>query len=204
MAWRPALDPRLLAAILLHDNPWRSNDATPKVDESGNTIDFIGYPNEARIALYSRGLDALTHVDPYTGYLVSLHYSTFTGMDPDFVAREEARRAELAPLLSHRLDRMDQDLSWLKFFDIASLWLCLTGPDVDDESLPQWLVEPYAFAHPPDAIKRTWTWTDTDRATITPWPFAEAQFTIDIAQTVEDERRVRQVVLYDSAQSTTS
>lgn len=177
-AWRPSrLDPLLVQTIGLHDNPWRDADATPRFDaERGLPHDFITYPMGDKIALYRRGIDQLESVHPWLAYMVSRHYTTFSGTrDLDELQQPEAaRRRRLEARIDQRLlDGADEALRWIKFFDIFSLHLCLTGPRAAGEAIPRWLRDPDAWTTAPDGTEFELRWDDEHTLAVRPWPFVE-------------------------------
>ncbi|QDG53549.1 DUF3891 family protein [Persicimonas caeni] len=179
-AWKPTrLDPLLVQAIGVHDNPWREADAQPLFnDDRGLPHDFITYPMEEKIALYRHGLDALEEVHPWIAHLVSRHYTTFSGTrDVDtLVGPERARRERLEGLIADwRLDASDEALRWVKFFDIFSLHLCLTGPRTQTDSIPRWLTDPDKWSTAPDGTELKLRWESDATLTVDPWPFAEPE-----------------------------
>jgi hypothetical protein len=184
-AWRPTrLDPLLVQAIGMHDTPWREADADPRLDpERGLPHDFITFPMDDKIALYRRGIDALEAVHPWIAYLVSKHYTTFSGTRD--VARlqepEQRRRARLEGLLPQaRVDAADDALAWIKLFDIFSLHLCLTGPRAQPAAIPRWLSDPDKWSTAPDGTPMTLRWSDDATLTVEPWPFVDDDLAIDL------------------------
>src|SRR5690554_942038 len=160
-AWAPScLDSRLLQAMGLHDTPWRSCDAAPLFDaRSGLPHDFISYPELEKYAFYSSGTDDLERVDPLAAYLVSRRYAGFAdpGKSPQFCDSEAERQRRLLLLLSAEEQApIEVALSWIDFFDIFSLYLCLTGPRARQEALPSWVTLPRA----PDATELAFSWVD--------------------------------------------
>jgi hypothetical protein len=176
-SWRARLHARLVAAITLHDDPWRDADSVPRLNpQTGLPHDFIDYPVERRVDLYCDGLDALERLDSYVAFMVSKHYTTFAGtrdVEP-FQTRERARRDRLVPLLDETLvEHADDDLRWMKYFDVLSLHICLTGPDVDESDLPIWLRDSTAWSTAPDGTELDLEWLAPDHLAVSPWPFAE-------------------------------
>ena len=95
-----------------------------------------------KVAFYRRGIDELEDIDPFVAYLVSKHYTTFSGTRD--VARltepEELRRERLRQHLDDNLvGHLEKSLEWVKFFDILSLYICLAGPGAARDSIPGWL-----------------------------------------------------------------
>lgn len=186
------LDPLWVQAIGLHDNPWRASDAEPSLDEErGLPHDFITYPMDDKIALYRRGLDALEEVHPFVAHLVSRHYTTFSGTrDLERLNRpERERRARLEGLIDPaRLDGSDQALAWIKFFDIFSLHLCLTGPRTQQDAIPRWLTDPDRWSTAPDGTELELRWRDDTTLSVEPWPFVAQELSCELYLRVLDER----------------
>lgn len=175
-AWAPTrLGPLWVQAIALHDTAWRPADAAPTFNPAtGLPHDFIDYPTGAKVALYEAGIQTLEGIHPWVATLVSLHYTTFSGTRDieDLQAHERARRARLAPQIAQELRAMnDGALRWIKFFDILSLYICLTGPDAAPDSIPRWLRDPDKWAHAPDATQLTLRWQDDHTLALGTWPF---------------------------------
>lgn len=195
-AWRPSLHPRLIAAITLHDAPWRSIDSGPRKDPQGGIIDFVSYPIAERLEFYTTGIDELEQVDPYVAYMVSLHYSSFAGMAKmtQFRAAESERRARLQPLLGRLAADVARDLKWLQFFDVLSLHLCLTGPDVPTENLPVWLRDDARWSTAPDGRRHALEWTNAHTSRIYPFPFEES-LRVEVVGWRDGNRELVEIVL---------
>jgi hypothetical protein len=183
--WAPTrLDPLLIQTIGLHDNPWREADTAPAYDpETGLPYDFLSYPTPRKLVMYDTGLSALEALHPWTAYIVSRHYTTFAGTRDidEFTAQEQTRRERLAEQISEtRLADSDDALAWVKFFDVASLYLCLGGPKASDDSVPAWLEDPSTWNEAPDGTEVEWNWYDDGSVGLRPWPFARAELTVDI------------------------
>ncbi len=184
-AWGASrLDPLLVQAIGLHDNPWRAADANPQLDaERGLPHDFITYPMRDKIELYRTGIDALEAVHPWIAHLVSRHYTTFSGTRDiqELQEPEQARRKRLAAALpAHRLDAAKEALAWVKFFDIFSLHLCLTGPAAKPATIPRWLADPDAWSTAPDDTTVQLRWHDDTTLHVEPWPFADPELALEL------------------------
>jgi hypothetical protein len=192
-AWAPTrLDPLLVQTVGLHDNAWRQADADPLFDpQVGLPHDFVSYPTERKLEVYDRGLTALEELHPWTAYLVSRHYTTFSGTRDieAFTRRERARRERLAERISEdRLDVSDEAFGWIKFFDVASLYLCLAGPAAVDDSVPAWLADPSDWNEAPDGTEVEWRWYDDGTVGLQPWPFARAELPVEIHSRRLEER----------------
>lgn len=180
-AWAPTpIDSRLLQIIGLHDTPWRSSDAAPHFNaRTGLPHDFISYPDVEKYAFYSSGTDDLERVDPLAAYLVSRRYAGFAdpGRSPQFCEGESERQRRLLPLLSaEEQATIERDLSWIDFFDIFSLYLCLSGPGARQEAIPSWVTIPKA----PDASELAFSWGDDLTLRLSPWPFTVPELNVHI------------------------
>ncbi|MFW5968704.1 MAG: DUF3891 family protein, partial [Persicimonas sp.] len=198
-AWAHSrLDPLLVQAIGLHDNAWREADEAPRIDEAtGLPYDFIDYPLDDKLAFYRRGIDQLEEVHPWVAHLISRHYTTFSGTREvdDLQRRENRRRARLEERISRR--RLDDDdaLGWVKFFDIFSLHLCLTGPSAVPDSIPRWLTDSKAWSTAPDGLDLTVEWRGDTTLLVSPWPFVDDEMALDLhfrelSERVDDQRRL--------------
>ncbi|MFU8805845.1 MAG: DUF3891 family protein, partial [Bradymonadaceae bacterium] len=184
-AWtRTRLDPLLVQAIGLHDNPWRGADARVLFNEdTGLPHDFMTYPHGPKFDFYRAGIDELERVDPFVAYLVSRHYTTFAGTrNADaLTAPEEERRLRLSGMLSvAQHEELDEALSWTKFFDVFSLYLCLTGPRSRPEDIPSWLLPAGGWTTAPDFTELTLDWLDDETLSVSPWPFATPELSARI------------------------
>ena len=201
-AWTPSrLDPMLVQIIGLHDTPWRAHDRTPELDpDAGLPHDFISYPMGPKIEMYREGIDQLEALHPYAAYLVSRHYTTFAGTRDaaELTEPEAERRRRLEDELADDLvEAADEDLGWIKFFDIFSLHLCLTGPGADPESIPRWLQDPTGWATAPDETELEIAWSDDATLTVDPWPFAHGQLHFDLHLRILSERSDTEPALLD-------
>jgi len=184
-AWLPSsLEPELVQAIGLHDNPWRPVDADPMFDsESGLPFDFVDYPVEAKVEFYRDGLDALEAVHPWVAYLVSRHYTTFAGTeDVEALTEPEARRRER---LEERLREpflavSGRAMDWMKYFDIFSLYVAQNGPAAQREGIPPWLHDWESWSEAPDGTPLELEWRADGRLGLEPWPFAAEELSFDL------------------------
>ena len=169
------LEQLLLVGITMHDHPWCAEDEVPRFNPAtGRPHDFVDLPMGPRLALYREGLDALERVHPWIGCLVSLHYTTFSGTRglEDFQASERARRARLFAKLGGGASEgsLERALRWLKYFDILSLFICLTPEGSDPASWPRWLNAANA-GRTPDGRQLSLQWKGRDLVEVAPFPF---------------------------------
>lgn len=184
-AWAQShLDPLLVSAIGLHDTAWRPVDRRPRFeDDTGLPYDFRSYPLDDKIDFYRSGLDDLESVDPYAAYLVSLHYTTVAGTrDVERLQEDERRRRErLAERLPDPLvSGAEVAVDWMKFFDIFSLHVCLTGPESAPDSIPRWLQDPSDWSQSPDGTSLELAWRDDATLEVAPWPFDKAELSFEL------------------------
>ena len=165
----------LVLAAGMHDLGWQSADARPIFDPStGGPADFVAYPQEDRAALYTRALDDMARISPLTALLTSLHYQMMLGSKapPTFLANEDARRAWLrgSGLIELDDDGVKEALAILQFFDVLSLYICMSAPGAVSDNLPRWL-DPAVFAKDVDGRRYTISWQDEGLIHLHPFPF---------------------------------
>jgi Protein of unknown function (DUF3891) len=74
------LHPSLLTAASLHDIGWRTWDWQPQIDPgTGGPANFPTVGDTQHSGFYEKGIEEVAGVDPYAGYLVSLHASGIYG-----------------------------------------------------------------------------------------------------------------------------
>jgi len=182
-AWRgfddadEPLDSDAILATALHDFPWVPADrkllatGDPFDDTAGRPHDFLSMPSSDKALVYQTGLDRMEDIGPWVALLVSRHLGAFLSRDvaPDFRRGEDARQQRLCEQLG--IDDDDpvaqRQLALLRLFDLISLYVCLSGAGIDDESLPGWLQPPFSF----DGHALRAQWQDTRTVELAPWPF---------------------------------
>ena len=174
-AWDVPLTMEAVLANALHDMAWielddPTRDGAPFCSERGRLHDFNTLPKDLKMELYTGGLDRLEALHPYVGLLISVHYSVFFKRDDasaSYHATEDARRARLgARLAIDESDaRLQRDYAWLKFFDVVSLYACLSQPGADPENLPFWLRSTYHV----EGRDYAFEWLDEDTLVIDPF-----------------------------------
>ena len=183
-AWRgvtaktTALHGLLVQTIGIHDNPWRHIDEKPIWDPvKQRPVDFVSLPMDDKLILYGGGIDQMERVHPYAALLVSLHYTTFAGtINSETLQKQEQRRRDrlrkLLPTTLQNEDRWQRDLAFLKLFDNLSLFICLTAPFVDSETVPRW-IDPSFWAKDPDTgAPFSLDWLNAQKLSLQPFPFA--------------------------------
>lgn len=150
--WRPLLafvDPAALeAAILHHDDGWKSWDAQPGVDPAtGRPRDFLNMELPAVLPMWTASISEAARHSPLAAYAVSGHFSALLehsklveqpgNEEPShaFLADEAKRRSQALqqwlredpaePGIPPRTaEAADWALHCLQHFDRFSLWLC--------------------------------------------------------------------------------
>ena len=169
----------LIVATSLHDMCWIDADISPRFDpHSGRPWDFLAYPEAPKLALYLRGIAAMERLHPYGALLHALHFSSFADPKRQPAFHQEigaivARCSERCSREGHRLDRVTRDLELLRIFDVLSLLLCMTGPEIE-RAPPPWLA-------PSPLLQREGLTTRWERGdfVIDPFPF-DAPFDVSI------------------------
>lgn len=178
-AWRGPdgdglLDLELVLATALHDAPWREADRRPRLyPATGAPFDFVTYPREEKYAFLARGLDELEAIHSRVGILVSLHHESFLGENalPGWREREAARRARLSRRAGDHAEGAEADLALLQLFDNLSLFLCLSPPGSDPDSVPGWLTGDGLYAVPGGGPILERQWVGPDTLALRPFPF---------------------------------
>lgn len=152
-------------ACAMHDATWRGEDASPMFDENrGRFYDFATYPCEKRGDFYTRGIDELESLcGRHVAVLTSKHLLSLMRDDaPDRFRRREQQRQQ-AYACNQR------DLEDLRFFDALSLFICMTGPSLEER--PPWLL-PW-MEYPNDSAQSIhMSWKGDDDLVIDPFPFS--------------------------------
>lgn len=163
----------LITSTALHDMCWIEADLHPRFDPaSGRPFDFLSYPEAAKLQLYLRGIETMERLHPWGALLHAMHFSSFAspGAHPTFHASVAAiiqRTTERCHREGWELDTLREDLELLRLFDVFSLLLCMTGPELERPA-PPWLNPS------PLLSKRSMTayWEDGDYV-IAPFHFRE-------------------------------
>jgi Protein of unknown function (DUF3891) len=162
----------ILLAVEEHDNGWREVDAAPVLDEhTGRILDFVGLPEQARRAIWPRGVERLA-ATPYSAALVAQHaahvyrrYRGSPGWDPFFIEMEALRDKHLRAAELSQADLL-ADYSFVRLGDLVSLTFCngWTEPQTDDAGEVGYTIR-----------------LDGARLAVTPDPFEEREIAIEIA-----------------------
>jgi len=131
----------ILFAIKEHDNGWREVDAAPIVDaNSGEILDFMNLPDDARRGVWPRGVQRLAET-PYSAALVAQHavhiyrrYRDDAAWTPFFIEMELLRDDFLRQERSATLDELLRDYRFLRIGDLASLTFCNGWSEAPEEA----------------------------------------------------------------------
>ncbi|MDE0341076.1 MAG: DUF3891 family protein [Nitrospinae bacterium] len=168
---------KVLFAIDNHDVGWCRSDATPRWDEMTKLpYSFFGITADKAVEIWSEGIDACASFHPFSGCLVSLHFSSLASggrrgapfevskVLNGFIHAESKRQEELDALIEPRhKDAIENSVSLLRVCDTLSLLACrapeITPPDDDVHPLTQSGLK----------VKTA----NMDDLEISPWPFSE-------------------------------
>ena len=192
-AWRDRdgepLPYRLVWATGVHDAAWTRLDRRPIRDSgSGRPYDFHRLPLSRKLGPYRRGIGRVAELDAYAGLQVSRHYCSFLNADSGddgvetFLDSERGRRAELLGRLPRRRRGdalLDRELEYLKLFDTLSLYVCLTGPGVEPETRPEWLV-PSDQVETPSGHRIGLSWRSEGELILDPAPVVSPELELRI------------------------
>jgi hypothetical protein len=134
----------ILHAIGEHDNGWAEADAAPTTDpDTGQPLDFVNAPPEARQEVWPRGVARLAR-DPWAAALVATHavtiydrYRIDAAWAP-FFAHMEALRDEMLSASGGSLDDLIADYPFVRLGDLISLVFC-TGW-TEEQRFAEWTV----------------------------------------------------------------
>lgn len=164
----------LVLATAFHDMAWLDADARPVFSpETGRPYDFLSYPESPKLDVYDAGIHAMERFDLYAAYLHSLHFLSFASEQthPAAYARAAHRSETLRARCDARgldLTHVEEELDLLRLFDVFSLLMCMTGPDITRQP-PRWLNPSLQLAERGLTID----WEDGD-VVITPYCFRRA------------------------------
>ena len=162
----------LTIAAERHDDGWAVWEQSPRVDDDGVPVNFLGVDVRSHLAFYRAGIAAITEQDADAGLLVSMHgagiYRQRYGLDEAlglaraaeaqeevdaFVAEQEAKFG------GHPGERWDE-YELLQVYDRLSLYFCMRDVEKGDgfefqgyrlEPVAPWQVRlsPYPFGERP-------------------------------------------------------
>ncbi len=176
----------LVLAITMHDYGWediddiaaQDTDAIPFDEEAGILRGFTNLPTTFKLPLYAHGIREARAMHPYTGLLLSHHFSAFIPDEeyPEWTEQQRALRAECADLLglsAPRCAEVLRDYEALKFFDLLSLYLCLAAPEAVPEAKPAWIPDAFEWL----GHTTTMAFKDAETVSLDPFPYdAPIQF----------------------------
>ncbi len=175
-----ALREKVLFAVDNHDVGWCRPDATPTLDKMTNLpTSFFGITADKAIEIWAEGIESCASFDPFSGYLVSLHFTSLASIAAEgrrgapqevcnllhgFIHAEIKRQERLDALIKPE-DRgaIADSVSLLRACDTLSLLAC-RAPEI---TLPDDTIHPLAQ----NGLKvKT---TSVDDLQISPWPFSK-------------------------------
>jgi hypothetical protein len=144
-AWPLAERASILVAAARHDDGWGDWELSPKLNESGRPVDFIGIPVWEHVVVYRRGIDLVEDEDPWAGCVVSLHgerlytrpfhpgaqarIEHLSGDALDhakrYVDHERERQSRLASELGSPWPDLEEAWRLLQVWDRLSLFVCM-------------------------------------------------------------------------------
>ena len=125
----------ILRAIYAHDNGWREEDQSPRVNpETGGVFDFVSAPLSIRQAVWPRGVMRLGK-DAWTAALIAQHAITvYDRFRPNrewssFFAGMEAERDARLDISGLPLENLVADYRYVRLGDLISLTFCTGWSD---------------------------------------------------------------------------
>lgn len=204
---RPARYASLATVAALHDEGWRAWERRPLIGADGVPVDFPDIDRGEHVALYREGIDAVCRVDPWAGYLASMHgvglYRGRLGLDhvvpgagdrPPAVDRfldgEDARRARLArlPGAPAGLERWAwacyRLLQAWDLLSLAALWHRLADrPEVSLMRVPRAEDDEEGVRL---SVRREAEREDPRVVRVAPWPFGPERVEVPVAARTAD------------------
>ena len=171
------LTEKVLFAIDNHDVGWCRSDATPRWDALTKLpYSFFGITADKAVEIWSEGIDSCASFHPFSGYLVSLHFSSLAAggrrgaplevskVLNGFIHAESKRQKELDALIEPKhIDAIENSVSLLGVCDTLSLLAC-RAPEI---------TPPDAAVHPLIQGGLKVKTANTDDLEISPWPFSK-------------------------------
>ena len=119
----------ILYAIQEHDNGWSEEDAAPRVNTTGDVVDFVNAPADVRQNVWTRGVARLAD-RPWASALVAQHaiviYDRFhsdAAWTPFFDAMRDARDSMIRAA-GGTLSELSTDYEFVRLADLTSLTFC--------------------------------------------------------------------------------
>ncbi|MGC3969348.1 MAG: DUF3891 family protein [Pirellulales bacterium] len=197
-AWNSEVAPlpdrreEFIAAVLHHDDGWIAWELRPTVGD-GKPRDFLEMPIDEALAIWRRSIAVARNFGPLAGFAVSKHFAALCQRSHDekahdptwrYLAEEffdeqadhenDWRRDLLAKGMTPEAVESQTLLAWqgLRFFDLASLWLCCAErqePDmVEIEGFVSLRCVPDGFADGAAVIR------------VAPWPLTEPELRLSV------------------------
>ncbi|WP_181832954.1 DUF3891 family protein [Bacillus taeanensis] len=140
------LDPlyKLVLAAAFHDMSWIKADHHLLWNNAiDKPYDFVNYPLNKRIELYTKGINEAETFNQYLALLTSMHYTSFFKSSENeivssFLEQEHNRQIKLKRLhYEHNSDLLIA-LKHLKMWDDLSLYACLNEPGTEKSKEHTW------------------------------------------------------------------
>lgn len=176
----------VIYAITQHDRGWIRLDADPIWNEVTKApYYFVNYPYAVKLKMYQVGIQEVESINPYAGYLVSYHFSSFpdikNGTDPfsiSFNQEEKQRQDQLKKQLGS-IDEtvIKQHYHLLQLCDDLSLYVCMNEPGVSKEKEHPWFQNGVGstavlFQEGKESIQALWK--DECTVEVQPAPFCDS------------------------------
>jgi hypothetical protein len=186
-----------ILAATYHDFGWFEKDSQPIWDNENNRpYDFINYPTSKKLGIYTDGINHLEKLHPYCALLTSLHYCSFFHQRKDsdvqhFIVTEKRRQSRLMKTVP--LERIQDELSFLKLCDDLSLYVSLNEPGINKQSEHPWYKNGVTYRNNKEEIVFHLKWENETDISISPFPFKqEWSTTIRYKTLVKGTRKVSQ------------
>ncbi len=168
---------KVLFAVDNHDVGWCRPDATPRWDALTKLpYSFFGITADKAVEIWSEGIDSCASFHPFTGCLVSIHFSSLaeggrrgaplevSRVLNDFIHAESKRQKKLDVLIEpEHKDAIENSVSLLRVCDTLSLLAC-RAPEI---------TPPDDAVHPLTQSGLQVKTANMDDLEIFPWPFSE-------------------------------
>lgn len=175
----------VIFAIFEHDRGWIRLDASPIWNELEKApFYFVNYPYAVKLKMYQVGIEEVERVNPYAGYLVSYHFSSFpdikNGTDLfsiTFMQEEQQRQNRLRLKLNLTSEmEIKQHYRLLGLCDDLSLYVCLNEPGVHKEEEHPWFREGLGKLILPSGGDESIQayWRDERTIDVQPFPFSDS------------------------------
>lgn len=186
--WRSSVE----YAVKNHDRSWIPLDRKFLfINEEKVPASFTDYPLKKKIDAYETGIAQLVNEDPYAGYLLSCHYTSFFRGKNDFVGKkfveQERERQESLVKQGFSLDKeLTSDMRHfhfhlLQFCDNLSLYLCMNKWGVDKDGELSWFKQGFPQQLSTLNEKRFYsTWESETTIKLNPFPFVSKQLHMSI------------------------